>query len=196
MGSPVNQHEHLVALCSRAAGLMAVRHFRSEASVTMFRATLASEFVAKSSAAQRLTPNDRFRRIIFPFKVEGDEIQDEVNPIWGNPAFILPAVVSLAWLFDAVLSPTRNASFTPVFERTDDGLYQVKLVNIVPSDRFDEARFNIMIAGACKAYYEDPDFLSLSRWALSTLMSSGALPEAFPGSARVNGAHTSDTTHD
>lgn len=176
MGSSLTQADHLVELTGRAVSLMTVRHFRSEASVTMFRATLAREFV-RPTAAQSLTANDRFRRTIFPFKVEGDQIQDAVNPIWSNPAFILPAVASLAWLFDAILSPSRHATFRPVVETSADALYKKKLTGIEPGDRFSEARFNIMISGAAKAYLGEPDFLTLSRWALANLtMNDPALP--------------------
>lgn len=175
MGSSINQTDHLVELTGRAVSLMVVRYFRTEASVTMFRATLAREFV-RPTAAQSLTANERYRRIIFPFKVDGTKILDEVNPIWSNPGFILPAVASLAWLFDAILSPSRHATFRPMVECSDNELYGKRLVAIEPSDHFNEARFNIMVSGAAKAYLGEPDFMTLSRWALANLSIEDSVP--------------------
>jgi transposase-like protein len=80
----------------------------------------------------------------------------------------LPAVASLGVLFDAILSKSGQPTFRLNFEKDPSSLYGCTLSGINPVDEFDEARMLIMVAGAAKAYFTEPDYISLSRWALKT----------------------------
>lgn len=159
--------DQLVTLCGRAISMMAVKLLKDEPSINGFRATFAREFTGKA-ASGGLTRNVSFGRALWPLKLEGSETVAEVNPIWANPSFVMPAVASLAALFDATLSRSGQPSFRLDFEPDSKSLYGCALSSITPAQDFDGARMAVMMAGAAKSFITEPDFLCLSRWTLMT----------------------------
>lgn len=159
--------EPLIALCGQAISTMAVKQLRDEPSINGFRATFAREFTGMT-ASKGMTRNEFFGKALWPLKLDGSDTVAEANPIWSNPAFIMPAIASLAALFDATLSKSGQASFSLQFAPERVSLYGCSLASVVPAHDFDKARMAVMMAGAAKSYIVEPDFLSLSRWALKT----------------------------
>lgn len=166
-GLEVTDQRDLLQMAGRCVELMAIKCLSSEAQITAFRSMFAHEFMPQATTVRTLTPKTEYRQLIFPFQVVDKRISDDANPIWRNPAFIMPAVLAMASVFESATLTSRNASFSLSFEQTPEALYGTKIIRITPREEFDIARFNIMVVGAAKAYLTSPDFMVFARWALS-----------------------------
>jgi len=157
----------LKADAAKVLETMAITVFNSEESLTRFRNCLVRDVVGYKTPAVGILEDVKFRAAVFPLSVKDGEVGDDVNPIWGNDRFILPAVAALARLYDAVLSPSGQPCFDVRSVEDEDSVYGLRLEAVTPRPTFDRDRAIVMISGASKAFLTDIDQCHLARWAMS-----------------------------
>jgi hypothetical protein len=151
----------------RIVSSMALTVLDTEEALTRFRNCLVRTVAGYKLPAAGILEDTRFRAAVFPLAVRDGEVLEDVNPIWAHPGFILPGVVALARLYDAVLSPAGEPSFQFAQASDKETLYGMRLEDITPLATYDRARFAAMVSGAAKSFLTDVDQCQLARWALT-----------------------------
>lgn len=158
----------LLPLANKIIAATAIDVLSDQTAVTLFREALVREIAGYSDDdAIEILEGTKFRTAIFPLQVEDGRVLEAINPIWTDPNFISPLVLSLAEVFDACISPSGHASFVADVSRHKETLAGLRLDSISVPDqtRFDTDVYALMVAGAAKSFLTDPDGRAFAIWA-------------------------------
>lgn len=72
-------------------------------------------------------PNFEAFREVLPIITKDDDGNRAVHPIWDQPTFIVPAIASLAILFDRMISPHSDSYLSMEVSRDSTALYGYRL---------------------------------------------------------------------